>query len=90
MPFRFVDGRLVWTPPTPSSTLTIDAPLASEIRTPVTASTEWTYFARLVEAAMRVEKSLAEEKTEKEGNQGGNSAGQTSGTSREQFSRRED
>ena len=54
------------------------------------ASTKSTDFVKLVEAAMRVEKSLAEEKTEKEGNQGGNSAGQTSGTSREQFSRRED
>ena len=40
--------------------------LREEIRTLVTASTEWTNFSKLVEAAMRVERSLAERKTEGE------------------------
>ena len=34
--------------------------MRSEIRTPVTTSTEWTDFAKLVEAALMVEKSLVE------------------------------
>ena len=52
--------------------------LRSEIRTPVTASTEWTDFAKLVEAALRVEKSIA-------GVEGGGSkAGPTYSSSRVQ------
>ena len=42
--------------------------LRSEIRTPVTASTEWMDFVKLVEAAMRVEKSLAGEGADRSGN----------------------
>ena len=53
--------------------------LRSEIRTSVTASTEWLDFAKLVEAALRVEKSLAEGRIDK----GGNRVGQTFNTSRE-------
>ena len=45
--------------------------LQGEIRTPVTASTEWMNFTKLVEAAMRVEKSLAEERTNKSGSKAG-------------------
>ena len=39
--------------------------LRGEIRTLVIASTEWINFTKLVEAAMRVEKSLAEGRTDK-------------------------
>lgn len=40
--------------------------LRKEICSPVTASVEWTDFTKLVESAMRVNKSLLEEKIEKE------------------------
>lgn len=58
--------------------------LQKEIRTPVIASVEWSDFAKLVEAAMRVEKSIAKEKAEKEVHRGGRS-GQPSGMFPELF-----
>lgn len=62
--------------------------LRKETCTLVTASVEWTNFSKLVEAAMRLEKSLSEEKLEKETFKGGR-VGHTSGVSREQTSRSE-
>ena len=53
--------------------------LRGEIRTSVTASAEWVDFTKLVEAAMRVEKSLTEGKTDKSGSK----ARQQLSTSRE-------
>lgn len=49
----------------------------------MTGSTEWTDFVKLVQASMRVEKSLAEGKTEREGKREGSRTGQASGTPRE-------
>ena len=40
--------------------------LREEIRNPVTASAEWTNFSKLVETAMRVERSLTGKKTKGE------------------------
>ena len=59
--------------------------LRGEIRTLVIASTEWINFTKLVEAAMRVEKSLTEGKTDKSGSK----AGQPLSASREQTHRDE-
>lgn len=39
--------------------------------TPITVNAEWTNFSKLVEATMRVEKSLLEEKTKKDTFKGG-------------------
>lgn len=62
--------------------------LRKEICTPVTVSVESTNFSKLVEAAMKVEKSLSEEKTEKETFRGGK-PGHPSRVSCEQTSRDE-
>lgn len=40
-------------------------------------------FARLIEAAIRAKKSIADEKSKKEGNRGGYRVGQVLGTSQE-------
>lgn len=59
--------------------------LQKEIHTPVTASVKWIDFSKLMEAAIRVEKSLFEEKIEKETFKGGR-VGHPSGVSHEQSS----
>lgn len=48
--------------------------LPEEIRTLVIASAEWTDFSKLVEAAMRIERSLAKRKQEREIVRGGRAA----------------